>query len=179
MNTTSKKSVLNRLTKAILAVFVFNSLAPGFLLAQIIADPNQPKQPTIHESANGTPQVNIQTPTQGGVSMNHYSQFDVDKNGAILNNSRKDTQTELGGYVKGNPWLATGEADIIVNQVNSANPSYLGGYIEVAGKKADVIIANPSGLNIDGHNVTNGWKVFDRRGKRIGTYDADLNFIKD
>ena len=33
--------------------------------------------------------------------------------------------------------------------------------------------------DIDGHNVTNGWKVFDRRGKRIGTYDADLNFIKD
>ncbi len=33
--------------------------------------------------------------------------------------------------------------------------------------------------DIDSHNVTNGWKMFDRRGQRIGTYDSDLNKIKD
>jgi len=33
--------------------------------------------------------------------------------------------------------------------------------------------------NVDSHNVTNGWKIFDRRGKRMGTYDSDLNRIKD
>ncbi|MGW3118504.1 RHS repeat-associated core domain-containing protein [Streptomyces sp. NPDC001107] len=32
--------------------------------------------------------------------------------------------------------------------------------------------------DVDGHNVTGGWKVFNRRGDRIGTYDADLNYIK-
>ncbi|WP_181949879.1 toxin C-terminal domain-containing protein [Yersinia similis] len=33
--------------------------------------------------------------------------------------------------------------------------------------------------DIDSHNVTNGWKMFDRKGDRIGTYDSNLNRIKD
>ncbi|MGN2457811.1 hemagglutinin repeat-containing protein, partial [Klebsiella electrica] len=33
--------------------------------------------------------------------------------------------------------------------------------------------------DIDSHNVTNGWKMFDRKGNRVGTYDNDLNRIKD
>ncbi|MET7671839.1 toxin C-terminal domain-containing protein [Micromonospora luteifusca] len=33
--------------------------------------------------------------------------------------------------------------------------------------------------DIDGHNVTVGWKMFNRQGQRIGTYDADLNYLKD
>ncbi|MCT8348180.1 toxin C-terminal domain-containing protein [Photorhabdus temperata] len=33
--------------------------------------------------------------------------------------------------------------------------------------------------DVDSHNVTNGWKMFDRRGKRMGTYDSDLNRVKD
>lgn len=33
--------------------------------------------------------------------------------------------------------------------------------------------------DVDGHNISDGWKVFDRRGNRLGTYDKDLNRIKD
>ncbi|WP_408059356.1 toxin C-terminal domain-containing protein [Streptomyces mirabilis] len=33
--------------------------------------------------------------------------------------------------------------------------------------------------DIDGHNVTGGWKMFNRRGVRIGTYDGDLNYLKE
>ncbi|WP_435884309.1 RHS repeat-associated core domain-containing protein [Streptomyces anulatus] len=33
--------------------------------------------------------------------------------------------------------------------------------------------------DVDGHNVSGGWKVFNRRGDRIGTYDADLNYLKN
>ncbi len=29
--------------------------------------------------------------------------------------------------------------------------------------------------DVDGHNVTDGWKMFDRRGRRIGTYSPDLS----
>ncbi|MBP6563706.1 MAG: filamentous hemagglutinin N-terminal domain-containing protein, partial [Neisseriaceae bacterium] len=130
---------------------------PNSADARIVADPNAAKnqRPTVLPSANGTPQVNIQTPTKGGVSVNHYQQFDVDKKGAILNNSRKNTQTQLGGMVQGNPWLATGSAKVIVNQVNSRNPSHLNGYIEVAGQKADVIFANSAGININGGGFIN------------------------
>jgi len=31
--------------------------------------------------------------------------------------------------------------------------------------------------DVDGHNVSDGWKVFNRKGQRIGTYDKDLNRI--
>ena len=33
--------------------------------------------------------------------------------------------------------------------------------------------------DVDGHNVTNGWKMFNRRGARIGTYDSELNYVKE
>ncbi|WP_455713802.1 toxin C-terminal domain-containing protein [Streptomyces rubrogriseus] len=32
--------------------------------------------------------------------------------------------------------------------------------------------------DVDGHNVSDGWKMFNKKGQRIGTYDADLNYIK-
>ncbi|MFE8116865.1 two-partner secretion domain-containing protein [Brenneria goodwinii] len=125
--------------------------------ANIVADRGAPKnqQPTILNSANGTPQVNIQTPSAGGVSRNSFSQFDVDQKGAILNNSRQNAQTQLGGMVTGNPWLAKGEAKIILNEVNSRDPSRLNGFIEVAGKKAQVVIANPAGITCSGCGFIN------------------------
>ncbi|MFD7939027.1 RHS repeat-associated core domain-containing protein [Streptomyces sp. NPDC059755] len=33
--------------------------------------------------------------------------------------------------------------------------------------------------DVDGHNVTNGWKMFNRQGRRIGTYDSELNYLKE
>lgn len=125
--------------------------------AGIVADGAAPgnQQPTIINSANGTPQVNIQSPNSNGVSHNKYSQFDVDGQGAILNNSHNATQTQLGGMVNGNPWLAKSEAKIILNEVNSRNPSQLNGVLEVAGKKAQIIIANPAGISCDGCGFIN------------------------
>ena len=125
--------------------------------AAIVADAQAPggQRPTIINSASGTPQINIQTPSAGGVSRNTYSQFDVGKRGAILNNSHKNVQTELGGMVSGNPWLARGEAKVILNEVNSRNPSRLNGFVEVAGQKAQVVIANPSGITCNGCGFIN------------------------
>ncbi|MGK3226836.1 hemagglutinin repeat-containing protein [Enterobacter soli] len=125
--------------------------------AAIVANSGAPKnqQPTVIKSANGTPQVNIQTPSKAGVSRNNYTQFDVDKNGAILNNSHKNVQTNLGGMVAGNPWLAKGEAKVILNEVSSRDPSKLNGMIEVAGKKAQVVIANPAGITCSGCGFIN------------------------
>ncbi|MEU5753725.1 polymorphic toxin-type HINT domain-containing protein [Streptomyces sp. NPDC047829] len=33
--------------------------------------------------------------------------------------------------------------------------------------------------DVDGHNVSGGWKMFNRKGQRIGTYDPDLNYLKE
>src|SRR5450830_736525 len=145
-----------------LALAVFGALGmvmfvSGPVMGQILADPNAPgkQRPTVLQSANGVTQVNIQTPSAAGVSRNTYSQFDVTANGAILNNSRGNVQTQTGGWVQGNPWLAGGGARVILNEVNSANPSQLRGYVEVAGQRAEVIIANPAGIQVDGGGFIN------------------------
>ena len=145
-----------------LAVSLLGVLALATVRADgIVADQNAPRgqQPTVLQSNNGLPVVNIQTPTRAGVSVNQYRQFDVSENGTILNNSRQNVQTQLGGWIQGNPWLARGEARVIVNQVNSADPSRLNGYVEIGGRRADLVIANPAGINVNGGGFINANQV--------------------
>ncbi len=125
--------------------------------AGIVADKNAPgnQQPQVTNTASGIPQVDIQAPSAAGVSRNTYSQFDVDKKGAVLNNSHKNINTNLAGMVAGNPNLVKGEAKVILNEVNSRDPSRLNGYLEVAGQKAQVVIANPAGISCDGCGFIN------------------------
>lgn len=125
--------------------------------AQIVADPSAPgnQRPTILQTGNGLPQINLQTPSAAGVSHNRFTQFDVDSRGAILNNSRTNVQTQTGGMIAANAWLATGEARVILNEVRSSNPSHLNGYIEVAGRRAEVIVANPAGISVNGGGFIN------------------------
>jgi filamentous hemagglutinin len=141
----------------LLAIGLGCPLLTGTALGQIVADPKAPgqQQATVLNAANGVLQVNIQTPSAAGVSRNVYSQFDVPKSGAVLNNSRSNVQTQLGGWLQGNPWLSKGTARVILNEVNSSDPSRLQGYIEVAGDRAETIIANPAGIVVDGGGFIN------------------------
>jgi len=129
--------------------------------ADIVADQAAPssQRPMVMNAANGTPLVNIQTPSAAGVSRNTYSQFDVNSNGVILNNSRANIETQLGGWVQANPYLAGGAAKVILNEVNSQNPSLLNGYIEVAGSRAQVVIANPAGISCNGCGFINAHRA--------------------
>ncbi|THF66565.1 filamentous hemagglutinin N-terminal domain-containing protein [Pseudothauera nasutitermitis] len=151
-------------TTAVLRPLVFRMLmASGAVFwltplhAQIVADPSAAaaQRPTILETASGVPQINIRTPSTAGVSRNTYSQFDVDTRGAILNNSRGSVKTDLGGWVQGNPHLTAGTARVILNEVNSQHPSFLRGHVEVAGSSAQVVIANPAGIQCDGCGFIN------------------------
>ncbi|USU93524.1 two-partner secretion domain-containing protein [Acinetobacter pittii] len=110
------------------------------------------------------PVVNIQTP-KNGISHNIYKQFDVLAEGAVLNNSRQGATTKTVGNVAANPFLATGEARVILNEVNSSAASRFEGNLEVAGQMADVIIANPSGINIKGGGFINANKAIFTTGK--------------
>ncbi|TNW11425.1 filamentous hemagglutinin N-terminal domain-containing protein, partial [Xylella fastidiosa] len=146
----------------------------GIATAQVVADPHAPGQqrPTVLAAPNGTPLINIQTPSPAGVSRNTYQQFDITPQGAILNNARTPTQTHLAGTVQGNPWLAAGTAKIILNEVNSPTSTQLHGTMEVAGARAQLIIANPSGITCNGCGVINahqltlttGTPIFNARG---------------
>ncbi|WP_047552224.1 two-partner secretion domain-containing protein [Methylotenera sp. G11] len=110
---------------------------------------------TILSAPNGVEVVNIQTPSAAGVSRNVYGTLNVPEQGMIFNNSRSNVQTELGGWIQGNPWLATGTARVILNEINSSNPSYLNGYMEIAGSRAELIIANPNGISCNGCGFIN------------------------
>ncbi len=128
---------------------------------RVVADPIAPsaQRPTVLTTSNGVVQVDIRTPSAAGVSRNTYRQFDVGNSGAILNNSRTNVQTQQGGWVQGNPWLATGPARVILNEVNSSVPSQLQGYLEVAGQRAEVIVANPAGIAVNGGGFINASNV--------------------
>ena len=127
------------------------------LAAPIMPDNNAliTERPLVQETANHIPLVNITAPTNGGVSMNKYDQFNVEKQGAILNNSYVTSKTELAGYVQGNSNLVNGTAKVIVNQVTSDTPTSMNGYLEVAGPKASVVVANPNGITVNGGGFLN------------------------
>ncbi|MBB5443892.1 filamentous hemagglutinin [Paraburkholderia sp. WSM4177] len=139
---------------AAFAALVLCGLAPVLADAQIV--PSGAHAPNVIQTRNGLPQVDINKASNAGVSVNTYSQFDVQKNGAILNNSPVITNTQLAGQVSGNPNLSPGQsARIILNQVNSNSPSQLRGYLEVAGNRAEVVVANGSGIVVDGGGFIN------------------------
>lgn len=133
------------------------SLAPPQALADIVADRSAPlsQQPLVAHAANGVPQVNIQAPSAAGVSRNSYSQFDINPQGAILNNARGNVKSQLGGWIEGNRNLANARARVILNEVNASLASQLRGYLEVAGDRAQVVVANPAGIVCDGCGFIN------------------------
>ncbi|WP_232463093.1 hemagglutinin repeat-containing protein [Stenotrophomonas sp. WZN-1] len=156
-------AALSPLGFALMCALGWVSLAPvaaAQSVGHIASDPNAPgrERPTVVTAPNGVPMVNITTPSAGGVSRNRYSQFDVGREGVILNNARGQVQTQLGGWVQGNPWLATGSARVILNEVNGP-ASRLNGYVEVAGQRAEVIIANPAGIQVNGGGFLNASRV--------------------
>ncbi|MEF2241697.1 hemagglutinin repeat-containing protein [Xanthomonas arboricola] len=124
--------------------------------AQVAPTPNPGGQtPGQQVAANGVPVVDIVAPNARGISHNRYSNFNVGPNGLILNNSAQISKTELGGYVAGNDNLQrSGAASLILNEVTSAS-SRLQGYTEIAGAKAQLVIANPNGISCDGCGFLN------------------------
>ena len=84
--------------KRLIAVFMLFlhivSLADG-----IVPDGAANKNLQVDKAANGVPLVNIETPDNNGTSHNVYKDYNVDGRGAILNNSKDLTNTQLGGMI--------------------------------------------------------------------------------
>ena len=156
-----------------LAAGLFMTGAAGMASGPIMPDPKAEArhQPQVEETANGIPLVNITAPSSGGVSRNEYETFNVPDKGAILNNSYTLSKTELAGYVQGNNNMAERPAKIIVNEVTGAGSTSMDGFLEVAGNRADVVIANPNGITVNGGGFINTGKAFLTTGKPV--YDGE------
>ena len=143
----------------------------------IEVDRNAPqhRQAQVGQAANGITLVNIAGPTAGGVSRNDYTNFNVPQNGVILNNSYQMANTSLAGYVPGNANMMRGSASVIVNEVTSHNPTNMNGFIEVAGRKASVVVANPNGITVDGGGFINTDRAVLTTGKPEYDPNGNLN----
>ncbi|WP_369072988.1 hemagglutinin repeat-containing protein [Burkholderia gladioli] len=140
--------------RAVVAGVAALGMLPTLSDAQIVPTPGTSTH--VIQTPNGLPQVNVAAPSGAGVSVNTYNQFDVQKAGAILNNSATMVQTQQAGWINGNPNYGPGQAArIIVNQVNSPNPSQIRGALEIAGARAELVLANPSGILVDGGSFVN------------------------
>ncbi|MCG5128422.1 filamentous hemagglutinin N-terminal domain-containing protein [Enterobacter mori] len=113
----------------------------------------------IVSSAGNVPVININKANDKGLSHNVYDKLNVDKNGLIFNNSAAGSNTVLAGQIQGNSNLTSGSAKVILNEVTSKNASAINGMMEVAGDKADLIIANPNGITVNGGGSINTSKL--------------------
>ena len=144
-------------TMAVFAALLATNSAPWIPMA--LANPVVPAQgalgPKTEEARNGMTVVNINTPNDKGLSHNQYDAFNVDNKGLILNNANRPVNTELAGYIMGNPNLVGPTANTILNEVTGTGATSMNGALEVAGNKAHVIIANPNGISVNNGTFIN------------------------
>ena len=142
---------------AIFAALLATNSAPWIPMAlanPVVADQGK-LGPKIEEARNGMTVVNINTPNDKGLSHNQYNAFNVEEKGLILNNANRPVNTELAGYIMGNPNLVGPTANTILNEVTGTSSTSMNGALEVAGHKAHVIVANPNGISVNNGTFIN------------------------
>jgi filamentous hemagglutinin len=135
----------------------------------------------VTQTASGIDQINIAAPNSAGLSHNKFTNYNVNSSGQILNNfsaaATDVTATQIGGLVTANSNLSSsGSASIILNEVTSNNVSQLLGYVEIAGSKADLIIANPNGITCAGCGFINVSRLGIIGGKSEFDANGNLGF---
>ncbi len=153
---------------------MFKFKASYVALAAVLTSSVVYADPTSYTHSSGATVIDIEKPNAAGVSNNLYRDFIVGANGTILNNSGYDVSNSTFGNISRNINLTAGSASVILNEVTSKNASSLKGFIEVNGQKADVVIANPTGITCSGCSFVNTNKAILTTGKVNMTDDGAI-----
>lgn len=149
-----------QIIKKILILAIAFNLGISNAYGQLVLDGTTNTQITKGEF--DTPVINIAAPNEKGLSHNKFTEYNVGTDNLVINNTKEQNKiSKIGGYVKENPNLVSAgrEANIILNEVTGTRKTNLNGYTELIGNKADLVIANPNGINIAGAGFINIPKV--------------------
>ena len=143
--------------------------------ANLVVDPNSNHNTKLDTAPNGVPIVNISTPNDKGISINEFSEYNIDEKGQVLNNADNYGRSHLAGIISANPNLAPNQAaNLIILQVNGSNRSQIEGYLEALSRqKVDVILSNENGLYINNGGTIN-IKNFTATTGRVNLKDGDF-----
>ncbi|MCU7282863.1 hemagglutinin repeat-containing protein [Pseudomonas peradeniyensis] len=128
----------------------------------------------IIDNGHGVPVIDIVAPNAGGLSHNQFLDYNVGKQGLVLNNALQAGQSKLAGQLGANPQFQGQAASTILNEVVSQNASRIEGPQEIFGQKADYLLANPNGITLNGGSFINTT----RAGFLVGNVDIQDGQLK-
>lgn len=137
-----KLPLLNLLVISISFAFMHNSAVAN----NVIVDAGKPEKTTVSKNGDGSETISINKANDINLSVNYFEQFNVGKEGVHIDNSEV-------------------KAKVILNEVTSKKTSSLEGKISVLGQNADLIIANPNGIDCYGCQFSGSDKVILISGK--------------
>ena len=150
-------------------------LAEGLTVAEGVG-----AAPQVHMQG-GVPVIDIVAPDAGGLSHNQFLDYNVERQGLVLNNAVQVGISQLAGSLAGNEQFHGQAASVILNEVISRNASTLNGTQEIFGRAADYVLANPNGISVNGASFINTPNVqlvvgrpqlLDGKLDALNTYDA-------
>ncbi|MBG3015934.1 filamentous hemagglutinin N-terminal domain-containing protein [Proteus mirabilis] len=133
---------LNLLVISISFAFMHNSAVAN----NVIVDAEKSANTTVSKNGDGSETISINKANDMNLSVNYFEQFNVGKEGVNIDNSEA-------------------KAKVILNEVTSKKTSSLEGKISVLGQDAELIIANPNGIDCYGCQFSGSDKVMLISGK--------------
>lgn len=112
----------------------------------VIVDAGKSANTTVSKNGDGSETIYIDKANDIRLSVNYFEQFNVGKKGVNIDNSEV-------------------KAKVILNEVTSKKTSSLKGKISVLGQNAELIIANPNGIDCYGCQFSGSDKVMLISGK--------------
>ncbi|WP_048736551.1 two-partner secretion domain-containing protein, partial [Necropsobacter massiliensis] len=151
LNPVKSVDILKSKNISLLLLTVLSSAA--FAEDGAIVDPNN-RNTKIKYTENKVLIVDVAKPGNDGISDNHFSKFNVE-NGSVFNNSLQEGNSYLVGHLDKNQNFDKQTAKAILTQVTGSEMSKIRGGLEVFGDKADLLLVNPNGVNINGVQTFN------------------------